>query len=145
MHPLRFAPLCLCSARSDDRRSCRVCLLLVAVTAMAMGDLAMTLTWLNSVGMLEANPLARLVMGLSSPWAVVLWRGLSLILGLFILYRLRRRPHAEVGAWICFVAMGLLSAHWLSVNASAATLTSDYADASIEHDPRYVAFAGEQK
>jgi hypothetical protein len=115
-------------------------MLLVAVAAMALGDLVMTLIWLNSVGMLEANPIARLVMGLSSPWMIALWRGASLFLGVFILYRLRHRLHAEIGAWICFAAMAALSMHWFAVNHDASRMTAAYADASIMDDPRYVTF-----
>ena len=94
------------------RREVRVAALLVAVGAMSLGDLSMTITFLTHGGMIESNPIARAVMLHNSPMLLVLWKMATVGLALGILFYARRRAFAEVAAWICLGAMTWLMLHW---------------------------------
>ncbi|MFA6043967.1 MAG: DUF5658 family protein [Phycisphaerales bacterium] len=120
-------------------RAWRVKMLLGASLILAMGDLWMTLMYATNMGMLEANPLARAIMNLNSPWAVVAWKLFTTLLGLGILYRLRHTRHAEIGAWVVFAALTALSIHWLQYTDLVASLGSEYQNAiAMTDDPRFV-------
>ena len=98
-------------------REGRVLGLLAAVAMISLADLYMTLTYATSVGMMEVNPLARLVMSFDSPALVVAWKVATAGLGIMILGCLRSRRIAEIGSWISFAAMVLLLVHWMNFNA----------------------------
>lgn len=119
-------------------------MLLTASLILAMGDLWMTLTYASNMGMLEANPLARAIMTLNSPMAVVAWKLATTLLGLGILFRLRHTRHAEIGAWVVFAALAALSIHWLQYTDLVASLGSEYQNAVVmSDDPRYVLLSPE--
>lgn len=129
-----FAPCC-----TRRWRAWRVNLLLVASLILALGDLWMTLSFATNMGMLEANPIARLVMVTGSTPGIVVWKLATTLLGLGILFRLRHTRHAEIGAWIVFAALTALSIHWLNYTTLVASLGSDYPGIlAMSDDPRYV-------
>ncbi|MEL6328153.1 MAG: DUF5658 family protein [Planctomycetota bacterium] len=94
-------------------RACRVGLLLFAVVAMSVVDLLITLEFLTSVGMAEANPVARLVISTNSPVAITVWKGLTVASAALILWRLRERPVAELAAWFACLALAAVTVRWL--------------------------------
>ncbi|MCX5691049.1 MAG: DUF5658 family protein [Planctomycetota bacterium] len=106
-------------------RECRVVTLLVAVALISIGDLAMTLTYATSVGMMEVNPLARLVMSFDSPWLVVAWKLLTAGFGITVIAMLRSRGIAEIAAWISFAAMLVLLVHWINFNTHIVSYTDE--------------------
>ena len=119
-------------------RGQRVTILLAATCLMGLADLALTLTFVTTIGMLEANPLARYVMEHNSPSLVVLWKLASMTLGLGILYWARRSRGGEAGTWVCFAVMAALSIHWFTYTGAVAAPDSDYVPMAAMDDPRYI-------
>lgn len=119
-------------------RAWRVNMLLAASLLLGLGDLWMTLTYATNMGMLEANPLARVIMSTESPTAVIAWKLATTLVGLGILFHLRRTRHAEIGAWIVFAALTALTIHWLNYSTLIASLGADVHTLAMADDPRYV-------
>jgi hypothetical protein len=129
----------IAEAFTPETRARRVSILLTATALLCLGDLALTLIFITSVGMLESNPVARAVMAHDSPAAVVIWKLSTMVLGLGILFWARRMSKAEIAAWICFLTMVGLTFHWLGF-ANAMLLVTDpqYAELAMMDDPRWV-------
>lgn len=98
-------------------------ILVSATVVVALADLYMTLLYATTVGMHEANPLARAVMLYNCPWVVVAFRMLTIALFGLVLVRARHRPVAEVAAWVCMGAMTWLAFRWAAYNESAVEIT----------------------
>jgi len=123
---------------TPEVRAQRVLLLLVATALMGLADLAMTLTYVTSVGMVERNPIARLVMDLGHPHFLIAWKLSTMLFGLGVLWYARRTRPAEVAAWLCFLAMTALSVHWLGFTGAVASMTQDYGGFAMAQDPGWV-------
>ena len=109
--------------RACEPRTRRLVLLLLAILIMSVGDLLLTLTYLQGVGMVELNPLARAVMAHGSPALLGLWK-IGIVSGAcLVIFLGRRAPVAEIGAWIACLALTLLTIHWLRYIDSAHLLT----------------------
>ena len=94
------------------RRPHRVTVLLIGIIALSIGDLVVTLTHLQTVGMMEANPLAAFIIrSTESPWALSIYKAITVGISVFLIYLLRRRVEGEVAAWcgvMILVAMTLM-------------------------------------
>jgi hypothetical protein len=123
----------------------RVTVLLGATLAMSLADLAMTLTYATSVGMMEVNPIARAVMSTGSPWMLTLWKVATAGLGLGILFYFRRLPKSEIASWLCFGVMTALTIHWIGFNKEVAACGDEYAAlANCTDNPSWVLMANAQ-
>lgn len=100
-------------------RPARVFYLVLVAWLMGLADLAITMTYLTSVGMYEGNPVARFVIGLGSPAIVVAFKVGTMLVTSWIVLAQRRRWQAEMVAWIAAVVLGLLTVHWLNYIAYA--------------------------
>ena len=98
-------------------RGRRVLLLLAAVTLLGLGDLYATLLHLQSVGMAEMNPIAAHLMAAGSVPALVLFKLGCMALAVGLMWRVRRHIAAEMGTWLLFGVMALLTVHWYQYNA----------------------------
>lgn len=98
--------------------------LLVGVVLMSLGDLYMTLTYATRVGMIEANPIARFIMGYNSPALVIAFKVLTLGVGVGIIFRYRRSTYAFYAACICFGVLCWLTFRWVEYNAYADELNN---------------------
>lgn len=94
-------------------RSRRVLGLLLAIIGMSLGDLALTLTYLKTTGMGEANPIARLIIEYNSPGLLAAWKLATVLLACTIFYFLRQKRSTEVAAWFCVLILAALTFHWL--------------------------------
>jgi hypothetical protein len=134
-------PFCLWLPRSHaftpHTRATRVTILLIATFLMGLADLALTLEFVTSSGMVEANPIARYVMAHNSTGIVILWKLATMFLGLGILFWARRSKGAELGTWLCFLVMAALSFHWLTYTG-AVVMEPDYAQVAEADDPRFI-------
>lgn len=83
-----------------------------AIGAMSMIDLYLTLLYLTHSGMSEANPLARAIIAYQSPFILAVWKLLTVVLSVGILYLIRHKRSAELGAWVGAVVLGALMTHW---------------------------------
>lgn len=100
-------------------RSRRVTALVLGIIALSLFDLHLTLTYLQSGGMIESNPLARLVMSYGSPAALGLWKAASVGLATWILIRARTHRSAEIAAWIGIAVLTWLALQWSGYSAVA--------------------------
>jgi hypothetical protein len=101
----------------DSARARRVTLLVIAMTAMNLADLTLSLTYMRSVGMFEMNPLARSMIAIGGADQLVRYKLFLTILSGGILYLLRRQRFAEQAAWVSTVVLLLLTMHWGRYNA----------------------------
>lgn len=97
-------------------RGRRVLLLLAAVTLLGLGDLYATLMHLQSVGMAEMNPIAARLMAAGSVPALILFKLGCMALTVGLMWRVRRHIAAEMGTWLLFGVMALLTVHWYQYN-----------------------------
>jgi hypothetical protein len=93
-------------------REWRVAVLVAMIAVVSLGDLYMTLTYLNNGGMAEGNPVARWVMSLGCPWLLTVWKIGMVIFTCTVLFVFKKRGTTEVAAWVCCIAMAWLSVQW---------------------------------
>jgi hypothetical protein len=104
-----------------DSRARRVLLLLGGVVLLSLADLWLTLLHLSTIGMMEANPIAAwLIRSTESALALSLYKGVTVGVCVALLFRLRRRPQAEWGAWCAVAIMIGLSLMWQCYRAELA-------------------------
>lgn len=103
-------------------RGRRVTILLAAILLLSIGDLYMTLTHLTTSGMLEANPIARLIMAYNSPALLAVWKMSSVGLAVAILFWARHRGRTEIATWFCFLVLTWLTCRWVVYNDQISTL-----------------------
>lgn len=94
-------------------RARRVTLLLPALGLMGITDLLCTILYMGSVGMIELNPLARLIASEGGADNLAAFKLCSMFASCGILYRLRRTKQAELAAWVCAAALTALMIHWV--------------------------------
>lgn len=114
-----------CHAHRWTRRDMRFLCYSLAIVLMSVADLKMTLVYVTSVGMTEANPIARFLMVYGGVCSIVVWKAATVACGVFILWRIRRYRAAEVGAWICCAILGALCVHWFRYNDQVTTLATE--------------------
>ncbi len=94
-------------------RSRRVIALIGAVVLLSLGDLLITLDYLKSSGLMEANPIAAyLIESTQSAWVLACFKGLTLGICVTVLFCLRRRREAEIGAWCAAAILVLTALQW---------------------------------
>ena len=94
-------------------RSRRVMALLGAVVLLSLGDLLVTLAYLKSVGLMEANPIAvYLIESTQSAWVLACFKGLTVGFCATVLFCLRRHREGEIGAWCAAAILGLTALQW---------------------------------
>lgn len=121
-------------------RPARVGVLGVAVAAMALCDLALTLEYLHAGAMWEHNPLARSVMASGSPAALVGLKALSLLPGAVLLTRYRAHRLAEMTAWCALAVMALVMLRWWLYTGIADELITAAGDPALAGTRHYVAW-----
>jgi len=106
-------------------REARFACIMLAIMVMSLADLSMTLIHATSIGMQEENPIARLLMRYGGICSICVWKGGTVAIGVFILWRLRRFACAEIGAWVCFAILAALCFHWARYNSQLPGLTGE--------------------
>ncbi len=118
-------------------------LLVAGVILMSLADLVLTLTYLTSTGMIEANPVARAIMRLGSPELLTVWKVLSVGVAAVILVGLRRTRAGEFGAWVCAGVLAWLSGQWMLYGREAEAMLRDPVAASQVQPETWVAMVPE--
>jgi hypothetical protein len=101
--------------------------LLAAVAAMSAIDLALTLGFMQTIGMFEDNPIVRLIVAQTESAAAValgVFKTATVLVSVGVLYTLRTRVQGEIGAWIAAMVLVAVCVQW-----------SQYADAVLAVDP----------
>lgn len=120
-------------------RRARVACLIIAIFLASLADLALTLTFLTSVGMAEANPIARAVIGTGSMAAVIGFKlGLSAV-ACGCLWAARHRSSGEIGAIIGTLVMGWLMVRWHDYIDNSHVFTAALDGRKHDYDHRWVA------
>ena len=99
-------------ARLICHRPARIAAMMAAVVVMSMIDLHHTLVFVKSVGMGEANPLARWIMQTQPTGVLVAWKMASVGAVCAIFYLARHRRTGEVGAMVCMGVLIWLMMRW---------------------------------
>lgn len=121
-----------------DRQQ-RVTALVLMAVVLSLFDLAQTITYMRGVGMLELNPLARVMVELGGARQLVMFKMFTVAVGCGVLYLLRRHALAERCAWVCVVVLVCLALWWMRYNMLVVDIAT-IADASqLAADPRWVA------
>lgn len=124
-----------------DARARRVVILVLAAGALGLLDLAFTLTYARSTGMVEMNPLARAMIDLGGAAQLVRFKLLTILVSGGALYVIRRRAGAEWCAWISLGILVGLSAHWVRYSAIADEIGPDILARAALVDQRSVVIA----
>ena len=99
--------------RPGGGRSRRVIALLGAVVLLSLGDLLVTLAYLKSVGLMEANPIAAyLIESTQSAWVLACFKGLTVGICATVLFCLRRHREGEIGAWCAAAILVFTAMQW---------------------------------
>ncbi|MHC4081417.1 MAG: DUF5658 family protein [Planctomycetota bacterium] len=99
--------------RQRRDRSRRVILLIVGIILLSLGDLLITITYLQSTGMLEANPIAGYIIRLTGSVSILaVYKALTVGICVGLLYRLRRLVEGEVAAWCAVAILAFMSFQW---------------------------------
>ncbi|GJQ28962.1 MAG: hypothetical protein HBSAPP03_08460 [Phycisphaerae bacterium] len=130
-------------AATPNARGQRVTVLLIATALMSLADLYMTLLFVTNVGMVENNPIARLVMAHNSAALVVVWKLALTVFGVGVLFWFRRARLSEVAAWGVFVAMTCLMVHWNAFAHGAAVIADDYHTLASGTETGWVSIPGD--
>ncbi len=97
----------------SDRRTGRVLWLLAGITVLSLADLLLTLTYMMSVGMNEGNPIAAwIVTATQSPWALAMYKLVTVTICVGLLYRVRHQRVGELAAWCSLLILVALSVWW---------------------------------
>ena len=85
----------------------------MGVILLSIGDLLITVTYLRSTGMMEANPIAETIIRVTgSVAALAAYKALTVGICVSLLYRLRRLVEGEVAAWCAVAILALLAIQW---------------------------------
>ncbi len=99
--------------RQGRDRSRRVVLLIVGIVLLSLGDLLITVTFLRSTGLSEANAIAAfLIRETGSVAALVAYKTLTVLVCVGLLYRLRKLVEGEVAAWCAMLILAVTAAQW---------------------------------
>ena len=87
-------------------RSRRVLGLIVAIIILSTVDLLITLFHLQTIGMMEVNPLAAyLIRSTGSAWALAAFKALTIAVCVTLLFCTRRDIRAEIASWLALVIL----------------------------------------
>ncbi len=94
-------------------RSRRILILIIGIMLLSIADLAITLTHLKSVGMIEANPLAAwLIRQTNSAWALAGYKFVTVGFCVSVLWYVRRLRMGELAAWASLIICAGMSLAW---------------------------------
>lgn len=119
-------------------RPARVTGLVLGICLLGVYDLLHTLMYMQTIGMVEMNPLARFMLRTGGVQQLVLFKLFTIALSCGILYCLRRTKPAEVCAAIGFLVMVGLTVYWFMYNGHVVQLAEGWEFAAQRHDPRWV-------
>lgn len=120
-------------------RTARILVVLLAVVAMSVADLHMTLTMLTTVGFAEENPIARAVISVGSPALLTVWKMSTVGVAALLLLKLRRHLAAEAGAWVALAVLAGVMMHWHAYVAESHNLVRALHLLEAGMDERWIA------
>lgn len=112
------------SPRFIHARPGRVVALATTIVLLSLADLYITLVYLHSGGMSEANPVARWIMGHGSAALLSFWKLATVAVAVLIFYNARHTRAGEIGAWSCALLLTWLTVQWISYSDEIHKITS---------------------
>lgn len=119
----------------------RVYWLLLAIVLMGLADLACTLTYMRTSGMLELNPVARFMIETGGSTHLIAFKLVTTAVCCAAIIAMRRSARGEASAWICVAMMFALTIHWTIYNQQISLFTRDMAVLAMsggEFEPRWI-------
>lgn len=104
---------------SDAVRARRVSVLVLAFAVLGVADLVLTLSYMGGIGLFEGNPLARALALGGGATTLAAFKLLTIALSAVILFGLRTKRSAELGAWLCVAVMSIVSLEWRKYSTAA--------------------------
>jgi len=95
-------------------RARRVLLLIGLVIMLSIGDLHVTIIYLQSIGMHEMNPLAALVIQQGNIPGLIFFKGGSVMASISLILLLRHRWQGEFAAWTAALILCGLTLYWFT-------------------------------
>jgi uncharacterized membrane protein len=137
MNPASSHAVCL----RAPARPTRVAALLAVIVGLSLLDLVLTVGHMASSGMFESNPIAAaLANWTGTPLAIVDFKVLSVLVGVSLLFRMRRHASAELAAWLMTVVLVVLSVRWGLYASELADMDQTMLLAVAESDAEWVRF-----
>jgi len=100
-------------------RERRVGILLVSIIVLSAADLLLTIAHLQTIGMIEANPIAAfLIRTTSSAWILSAYKLCTVAVCVSLLFRLRRHRSSEIAGWVALAVLGAMAVQWHFYSAS---------------------------
>ena len=124
-------------------RPCRVVALIITIVLLSLADLYISLIYLHSGGMGEANPVARWIMGHGNASLLVVWKLLTVGLAAVILFSARRTRVGEFGAWMCMLMLTWLTIRWAHYADEVRNYTSEIHALTQYDEARWVTMTNE--
>lgn len=109
---------------------------LAAVVLAGAADLALTLFFMSTDGLNEANPIARWIAGFG-PAPLAGFKCATLALAVGLLWRARHRCSARIAAWLCLAMLLAVGERWRQYT----DLFSRFDAAADRTSPCYVVFS----
>ncbi|MCI0363606.1 MAG: DUF5658 family protein [Phycisphaerales bacterium] len=101
-----------------NNRRRRVTVLVLGIIVLSLGDLAITLKFLEARWMIEANPIAAYVIeSTQSAWVLVAFKCVTVGICAALLLRLRRHAAGEMAAWFGMAVLVAVLAMWHSYSS----------------------------
>ena len=98
---------------SEIKRAERVTWLLGGVVGLSIADLALTVSYLTSVGMSEGNPIAVWLLEMTnSIWPLAIYKCITVAVCVLLLYKTRFKREGELASWSAFFIMMALTIWW---------------------------------
>lgn len=95
-------------------RAKRVLIAVRIIWVLSILDLLLTVTLMTTSGMVESNPIARVIAQMGGgTYPLMAWKVLCTALATMILVNLRGRWTSEAGAWACVAALVLTMGMWV--------------------------------
>jgi hypothetical protein len=140
----RFLALPEQTPRAAGGRPRRVVALILTIVLLSLADLYITLVYLHSGGMGEANPVARWIMGHGSPVLLTLWKFATVGVAVAIFFLTRHTRAAECGAWACVMMLTWLTVRWCAYSDEVQKITPNiHYLADVEHS-RWVSMTADR-
>ncbi len=99
---------------ADERRARRTRFLLAVVVVLSVVDLVLTVGFMKTTGMAEANPLVRALLGVSnSAVALAVFKTLTVVTPVLIVHRFRRFRPGELAAWVSVAGLCVVVIQWV--------------------------------
>jgi hypothetical protein len=129
-------------ASGPGRRPRRVAGVLRIVVALSLLDLVVTLVYMSTTGMFEGNPIVAYLARLSGSCApIVMYKALTVLIAVSILYRLRTRAQAEAAAWLALLVLCAVTLQWVRYAALIMGADGDQIVQLMMTDPGWVAIS----